>query len=422
MSSTITIGFLDRTSVRIYIEYTRPIADNERRELLIHAALLTARALASLTPERQRAFAGVLREWKDRGFDTCPLQISEGDPMVCPHRFAATFLAPVREYALATTGCGKAAGGMDYFLPMAAAAYLRHVADHDHDPDELLKPALALCTAALSHPVTLENHFQMAAASLPKIEPIRDRTLSRQERPVVTPAPLVPLPIVAEESERPLPRHETTRSLIVSACLAATLIVFGVQYCSTRESSRDGETAVVHSSPAPQAAPQFLPLVPSPPQHEGTADSPTLHEPVHSVVESVVETPPVAPRKLPLPLSPQARVYLREARDLAENSLAQVRVMAAAAGRGGTGSEELVETLDYGMRTLQSWQRQVAVLAPPARLAESHQEIIRIMLEMNDIAQAIQPQLSHAKALALRDRLDRLHAELARILNEADAG
>ena len=53
VSSTITIGFLDRTRVCIEAEFTPPIADDERRELLIHAALLTGRAFASLSYERQ---------------------------------------------------------------------------------------------------------------------------------------------------------------------------------------------------------------------------------------------------------------------------------------------------------------------------------------------------------------------------------
>ena len=180
MSSTITIGFVDRTRVCIEAEFTPPIADDERRELLIHATLLTGRAFAALTPDRQRAFAGVLRGWIAAGFETCPLQIVDGDPMACPHRFASTFLAPVREYALATIGCGKEEGGIDYFLPMAAAAYLRYVADTDDDPEELLKPALALCTAATIHPITIDNHFQMAAASLPKIEPVIDRTVEQE--------------------------------------------------------------------------------------------------------------------------------------------------------------------------------------------------------------------------------------------------
>ncbi len=226
MSSTITIGFLDRTRLCIQTEFTAPLADDKRRELLIHAALLTGRAFASLSYERQGPLAGVLREWVATQFETCPLQIVDGDPMACQHRFASTFLAPAREYALATSGCNKEAGGIDYFLPMAAAAYLRHVAVTDHDPEELLKPALALCAAAAIHPITVANHFQMAAASLPKFEPVVDRTVSIEpEPPLPFPPPHGPL----HPKEQWAPREgrvgvdsssrrllETRRSLIVS--------------------------------------------------------------------------------------------------------------------------------------------------------------------------------------------------------------
>ena len=74
MSSIITIGFLDRTRVCLQTEFTPPLADDEHRELLVHAALLTGRAFASLPSERQRTLASVLREWITVRFETCPLQ------------------------------------------------------------------------------------------------------------------------------------------------------------------------------------------------------------------------------------------------------------------------------------------------------------------------------------------------------------
>nr|MBI3614201.1 hypothetical protein [Nitrospirota bacterium] len=398
MSSIITIGFLDRTRVCIQTEFTPPLADDERRELLIHATMLTGRAFAALSPARQGALAGVLREWIAARFATCPLQIVDGDPMACPHRFASTFLAPVREYALATIGCNGEAGGIDYFLPMAAAAYLRHVAVTDHDPEELLKPALALCAAATIHPITVDNHFQMAAASLPKIEPVVDRT------GVAEAAPAEP----AENSHRHL--RETRRSLIVSACLAALMIVLGVQFLSTRDPKAGGEPAAVRSDARPKAVPQqsrLQPLPPIPP----TKSSPGLR--------AVVNAPPKG--QLTKPPSPKARAYLRTVRDLAENSLAQVEVMLAAADRKGMVNDDPSETLDYGTRQLQSWRHQVAALAPPEILTEQHQEIGRIMIEMGRIAQAILAQPPKPDSGAIRDRLDRIHGELARVLNQAEA-
>ena len=415
MSSTVTIGFLDRTRVCIQAEFTPPLADDEHRERLVHAALLTGRAFASLPPERQRVLASVLREWIAARFETCPLQIVDGDPMACPHRFAATFLAPVREYALATTGCNREAGGIDYFLPMAAAAYLRHVAVTDHDPEELLKPALALCAAATIHPVTVANHFQMATASIPKIESVIDRTVSIEQYPPLPFPPHDPL----QRTEQWVPQgegrvgvnavhhlRETRRSLIVSACLAALMIVWGVQFLSTRDPKAGGEPAAVRSDARPKAVPKQSRLQQLPP----TKSSPGLR--------AVVNAPPKG--QLTKPPSPKARAYLRAVRDLAENSLAQVEVMLAAADRKGMVNDDPSETLDYGTRQLQSWRHQVAALAPPEILTEQHQEIGRIMMDLGRIAQAIQPQPSKPDSGAIRDRLARIHEELAQILNEAE--
>ena len=395
MSSIITIGFLDRTRVCIEAEFTPPIADDERRELLIHTALLTGRAFASLTPDRQRAFAGVLREWVAAGFETCPLQISDGNPMACPHRFASTFLAPVREYALATIGCGKEAGGIDYFLPMAAAAYLRHLVDTDHDPEELLKPALALCAAATIHPITVDNHFQMAAASLPKVEPIIDRTVSQQDLPFSDPSPAVSPPVVEEGGGRSLHRlSETRRSLIVSACLAALMIVLGVQYFSTRDPRVGGEPAAVRSPAAPKTQPKQ--------SQEG------------------VGAPLAAPHPPAKPLSPTARAYLRKARDLAENSLAQVEVMLTVVDQAGAATEESADTLDYGIRQLRAWRQQFTALSPPGNLMRQHREVELVLKEMGGIASLMRSPQSKPPSGAIRDRLSAMHAGLERVLSDAD--
>lgn len=408
MSSTITIGFLDRTRVCIQAEFTPPLADDEHRELLIHAALFTGRAFAALSPDRQGALAGVLREWIAARFETCPLQIVDGDPMACPQRFASTFLAPVREYALATFGCSREAGGIDYFLPMAAAAYLRYVTVADHDPEELLQPALALCAAVAIHPITLDNHFRMAAASLPKIGPVVDRTEERgQSRGDSDPAP--PSRGDSDPSQRRrLP--DTRRSLIVSACLAALLIVVGVQYLSTRAPKAGGETAAVRSSakpPVPPQPPSPKALPPTPAAGGALAEG---RPPAHALRPSPVMKPP----------SPQVRAYLRTVRDLAENSLAQVEVMLATADRERATSGDMSETLNYGTRQLQSWRQQFITLAPPPALAGQHQKVARIMVELSHIARTIEPQPAKPEAAAIRNRLSMMHGELAQILNEAE--
>ncbi len=418
MSSTITIGFLDRTRVCIEAEFTPPIADDARRELLIHATLLTGRAFASLTPDRQRAFAGVLREWIAARFETCPLQIVDGDPMACPQRFASTFLAPVREYALATIGCRQEAGGIDYFLPMAAAAYLRYVADTDHDPEELLKPALALCAAATIHPITLDNHFQMAAASLPKIEPIIDRTVSvEQDAPSPFPSPSRGEGRVGVNALHHL--RETRRSLIVSACLAALLIVLGVQYLSTRDPRVGGEPAAVRSDARPKAVPkQPAPTIRPPGESRGPG--------LDSGFRRNDETKRIlSPHPGPLPQGErvrgkEARAYLRTVRDLAENSLAQVEVMLAAADRAGFASEESADTLEHGIRQLRAWRQQFTALSPPGNLTRQHGAVEMVLKELGGIAGLMRSRQSKPSSGAIHARLSSMHDELARVLSDAD--
>src|SRR3989442_15478064 len=107
------------------------------------------------------------------------------------------------------------------------------------------------------------------------------------------------------ESRRHL--RETRRPLVVAACLAALVIMAGVQYLSTRKPDAGVRT----------------------------------------------------------PLSPQARAYLRSIRDVAENSLAQVEAMLAAVDRSVRRTGEVADTLDHGIRQLETWQRQFVALSPP---------------------------------------------------------
>jgi hypothetical protein len=263
---------------------------------------------------------------------------------------------------------------------MAAAVFLRSVASSDADPDELLKPALALCAAVAIHPITVANHFQMAAASLPKIAPVVDRTPS---------ADVVGGTRLFKGASR---RHlfETRRSLIVSACLAALAIMVGVQYLSTREPT----------PPLPQRESDSVPRPASP-----TSD------------EKLVREAPLVPKRL----SPQTRAYLEEIRDLAENSLAQVEVMLAAADRKGMEPGELAETLEYGTGRLQAWQRQFAALEPPQALRDRHREIEGLLAECGDIAQTLRSSRAKSSSEALRQRLSAMHIRLEQVLHDAEA-
>jgi hypothetical protein len=160
-----------------------------------------------------------------------------------------------------------------------------------------------------------------------------------------------------EESKRHL--LEKRRSLIVAACVAALVIMAVVQYLSTREPGAGVRT----------------------------------------------------------PLSPQARTYLRNARELAKNSLAQVKAMLAAVDRGERRTGEVADTLNRGIRQLQTWQRQFAALTPPPAFQSQHAEVGRLLTELKSMARAIRSAQTIAPSHPVRHRLTVVHDRLAQVLN-----
>ena len=190
-----------------------------------------------------------------------------------------------------------------------------------------------------------------------------------------------------------LRRHllETRRSLIVAACVAALVIMAGVQYLSTRE---------------PDAGLRALPQKPS----SSRAQVPAATKPAPLVIPSP-QTPP---------LSPQARTYLRNVRDLAENSLAQVEVMLAAVDRSERRTGEIAYTLDYGSRRLQTWQRQFAALTPPQAFQTQHDEVGRLLTELQRMAHAIRSLQTITPSHPVRHRLTVVHDRLEQVLNTVD--
>jgi hypothetical protein len=168
-------------------------------------------------------------------------------------------------------------------------------------------------------------------------------------------------PVVDRTKSR---RHllEKRRSLIVAACVAALVIMAAVQYLSTRE---------------PGAG-------------------------------------------VRMPLSPQARAYLRNVRDLAVNSLAQVEAMLAAVDRSERRTGEVADTLDHGLRRLQTWQRQFAALTPPQALKSQHDEVGRLLTELKNMAHAIRSSQTIAPSHPVRHRLTIVHDRLEQVLNTVD--
>lgn len=412
--------------------------------MLIHIAFFTARTFAALPAERQLSFARVLRDWIGQGFASCPVQLVPADPGGGLPRFASSFQAPPREYALATNGCGDGEDGIEYFLPMATAAFLKHVGITDHDPAELFKPALALCAAVTIHPITIANHFQIAAASLPKVAPpIVQRSLEDHS------VGQSPHHAVAQAEAALFAQHlrETRKTLIASAVLALLLVIAGVQYLSTR-----GPEAG-HAPPPPVEAktqPILTPSPPSPPSEIHAALPPqqtlspvavepdpakpvpgiestqpaSLSSPAPSDLEANADTAQVAPRaSTSVALTKKGDTYRRAVRDIAETTMAQVEVMLGAVRRKDLKSMAVGETLDYGMRQIENRQRRFDTLSPPHVFEESHHEIRQILADLAGLAKELHDPSSVTPLTArlASDRLAQIHTRLEGVMDVVDS-
>ena len=464
MSSVITIGFTGRTRACLRTEFTPPIADDERREVLVHVALLTARTFAALSAENQLTFAGTLREWIEDQFIACPTRLVPGDPMACLPRFASTFVAPVREYALASKGCNQNGRGIEFFLPMALVSFLRHIAVSYPDPEDLLKPALAMCGAVVIQPLTMETHFQAAAASLPKIAPVVERTVEEEavpEEPVRSAyVPREPVAKAAPPAASARPRRHRRRNLILSACLAGLLIMVGVQYFSVHQpeiKSPPGRESIPPRPPV-TSLPERRAPVPAPPQPvEVPRPSAPVVAPPAEITEQRVEPPagampsappsetaarkpelpPVQPPPAPIveqpvtkavdqteeaaPASPNIRLYQQEVYDLSEDAVAQVEVMVNAIEGQILTQFSLREVLAYGERAVQADLQRLKRLSVPAVYQGQHHEILGVVGELVRLARELKNAKMQPPAAELQDRLAAIRARLDEALSAVGA-
>lgn len=484
MSSVITIGFSGRTRACIRTEFSPPIADDERREMLIHVALLTARTFAALDPETQLTFAGTLREWIEDRFVACPTRLIPGDPMACLPRFASSFVAPVREYALASKGCNHNGRGVAFFLPMALVSFLHHVAERYVNPDDLLKPAVALCAAVVIQPMTMENHFQAAAASLPKVGPIIGKAW--EEEQVVT-EEVVPSPSVAKKRivmpirREPAvgQRRERRRALVLSACLAALVIIAGVQYLSVHERQTVPPSRDIVSLPPPVPIPSPTPTLPSPPPRDLQPELPKVPGPLPTAPSggdaaqssasketsgpiAIIEPPapspipPLAPSPVPPPAPPAVaplsqspvsppipapiieqpgpvmaqagdnssskaiRVYQEQVRELAEDAMAQVVVMVNAIEGQVLTQFELKDVLAYGLRQTKAGLNRLQRLRPPDMYKERQREIIQAVMDLELLGRELSLARMQPPEGVLQERLAGIQGRLEESLHAVD--
>jgi hypothetical protein len=456
VSSVITIGFSGRTRACIRTEFTPPIADDERRETLVHVALMTARTFAALPPDMQLTLSGTLKEWIEDRFIACPTHLIPGDPMACLPRFASTFVAPVREYALASKGCNRNGRGIEFFLPMALVSFLRHVAVTYADPEDILKPALALCAAVVIQPLSMENHFQAAAASLPKVAPVVEKMAEEEPElvpeiariPPVKEAPVERPPVVVDTFR---PRRNRRRTLVLSACLAGLLIIAGVQYLSVHQPDivpvpvRDIIPALPPkpSAPPPKVVsptkPQGVETAPQgveaskveppsmPPQSAKPMEQSELADRMRGTViqEAPASTPRVAQEQaakptVPASSSPNIRAYQQQVREFAEDGLAQVEVMVGAIEGQILTQYELNDVLAYGFRQVRSDLMQVVQLARPETFEERHGEVQQVLTELARLAKGLTRARVQPEAEALQERLSNLQTRLEQALHAID--
>jgi hypothetical protein len=456
VSSVITIGFSGRTRACLHTEFTPPIADDERRETLIHIALLTARTFAALDPEVQLTFAATLREWIEDQFIACPTRLIPGDPMACLPRFASTFVAPVREYALASKGCNHNGRGIEFFLPMALVSFLHHVVLTNPNPEDLLKPALALCGAVVIQPMTMENHFQAAAASLPKVASILEKPI--ETKPVVTEEMLPPPALQKKPVMKPVPlrkepqtgrRRERRRTLLLSACLAALLIIVGVQYLSLHKPEillpeREMASAPPPASappqqptPPPEAEPPTLsgPVLTSPPADQAPA-SPAFEPPTPPIAP--IEPAPAPPRipeqparvtEQPAPVleepSPKSssqaiRAYQQEVRELAEDAMAQVVVVVNAIEGQVLTEFALKDVLGYGLQQTRADLKRLLRLTPPDAYQLKQHDVIQAVADLERLAKELSMLRMQPPAHMLQERLSAIETRLEEALHAVD--
>jgi hypothetical protein len=422
-------------------------------------ALLTARTFAALDAPTQLTFAATLREWIEDQFIACPTRLIPGDPMACLPRFASTFVAPVREYALASKGCDQNGRGIEFFLPMALVSFLHHVVVTHPNPEDLLKPALALCGAVVIQPMTMENHFQAAGASLPKVVSLTEKTppeviLTAVSLPAPTPPPI---PAIAK---RPMPgipardrRYGRRRTLVISACIAALLIIAGVQFLSVYQPGEElppldmvaiRPPAVVSPPPPPTSALQ--PEAPAPMQGEPSplqALDPLRTLPPEVLVSPTPDTetssaPPAAPEYAPVPSIPtetvpvledatekssskSIRVYQRRVRELGEDAMAQVAVIVNAIDGQVLTEFALKDVLEYGLRMTRADLKHLQRLVPPERYQDKQDEIVQVVAELQRLAQELRVMQIQPPAGTLQERLSSIEARLEKALSAVDS-
>jgi len=364
---------------------------------------------------------------------------------------------------------------------MALVSFLHHVVVTHSNPEELLKPAVALCAAVVIQPMTMENHFQAAAASLPKVAPLMQKAPQEKEleaeeivrRPSAAQQPSAPLPLaqqpireVIRQELAVVRRRERRRVLVLSACLAALLIIAGVQYLSVHEPQRPPPREVV-SLPAPIPAPFPKPTPAPPPESQpelpkvsgpGMTSPPQQESPPLSVSEQtggppgVVETPPassvvpppalspppaatppLAPSPPPASSFPSApppgpppvieegaaessshaiRVYQQEVRELTDDAVAQVVVVVNAIEGQVLTEFKLKDVLAYGLQQTRADLKRIQRLRPPAMYREKHRDILLAVMELELLGRELSLARMQPPEGLLQDRLARIQRRL----------
>jgi hypothetical protein len=291
-------------------------------------------------------------------------------------------------------------------------------------------------------------------------------------RPSVAQQPSAQLPLaqqpireVIRQELAVVRRSERRRVLVLSACLAALLIIAGVQYLSVHEPQRPPREVV--SLPAPGPVPSQKPIPATPPESQpevpkvsgpGTTSPPQQESPPFSVSEQtagppgVVETPsapslvpppvpspPPAATPPPAPSPPTAssfpsapppgpspvieegaaesssyaiRVYQQEVRELTDDAVAQMVVVVNAIEGQVLTEFKLKDVLAYGLQQTRADLKRIQRLRPPAMYREKHRDIRQAVMELELLGRELRLARMQPPEGLLQDRLGRIQRRL----------
>ena len=260
-----------------------------------------------------------------------------------------------------------------------------------------------------------------------------------------------PVPVRGEPAIPRPQRREHRRTLLISACLAALLIMAGVQYLSMHEpeillpernmTSASPPASVPLPKPTPQPEPELPKLAgpilsppsadqaPVPPASEPTAPSVEV-APAPAPIPSTIPEPPAPVAERPLPVNEQAadksssqaiRVYQQKVRELGEDALAQVVVVVNAIEGQVLTEFALTDVLGYGLQQTRADLKRLQRLTPPDAYQSKQHDVILAVADLERLAKALSMLRMQPPVGMLQESLSAIETRLEEALHAVDS-